>query len=322
MKILDAYAHVSLPRFMSADEYLKVMDDNGVEKAHICTAESCPDLAELSRAAVAHPDRFRVSGLPLGETPQEVLDSIRAQLDSGFTGLRISDRKIASQPEILDILGKAGATPFVVGEGGFPGAARHLRWFLHNYPKAIICAPHFAGVADPTIFDSDPDAAPLFAHPRFLVIFSRHGAINHISLAVWVKEVLRRIGWGRIMFGSEYPVALYRDEFYMSTTRWPDSSGLPYTDADQAAFLYGNAANHLFASPPRPARQLDEKWCRRDLTHSLPVVLFNQSQTKFPEEVNRAFLTAYLARGGEKGGPYRDFVAQVLAKTVKNMMKQ
>jgi hypothetical protein len=210
----------------------------------------------------------------------------------------------------------------VVGEGGFPSAARHLRWFLHNYPKAIICAPHFAGVADPGIFATDADATALFAHRRFLVIFSRHGAINHISLAVWVKEVLRRIGWGRIMFGSEYPVALYRDEFYLSTTRWPDSSGLPYTDADQAAFLHGNAAKYLFAAPARPAHVLDEKWCRRDLGAQMPVVLFNQNQTKFPEEVNRAFLTAYLARGGEKSGPYKDFVAQVLAKTVKNMMKQ
>jgi len=44
---------VALPRFMSADEFLRVMDDNGVEKAHICTAETCPDLAELSRAATA-----------------------------------------------------------------------------------------------------------------------------------------------------------------------------------------------------------------------------------------------------------------------------
>ena len=57
MTILDSYAHVALPRFMSADEFVRIMDENGVEKAHVCTAETCPDLAELSRAAVAQNSR-------------------------------------------------------------------------------------------------------------------------------------------------------------------------------------------------------------------------------------------------------------------------
>ena len=321
-KILDAYAHVALPRFMSAEEFLLVMDDNGVEKAHICTAETCPDLAELSRAAVAYPGRFRVSGLPLGSTPEEVAESVWAQVNSGFTGLRISDALIARQPELLEILGSTGATPFVVGEGGFPAAARILHSFLERHRSAVVCAPHFAGVGPVTVFETNADVAKLFAHPRFLVIFSRHGAYDPATLIPWAREIIKRVGFGRIMFGSEYPVALYRDETYESTTRWAEKAGIEMTPADRQAFVHDNARRLLFSRPaPAPAPvPIDAKWCNLRPQKQTPVQLFNQRTLKFPEETNRALLSTYLAHGGERSGSYREFVARMLAQTVKYML--
>ena len=56
MPIIDAYAHVSLPRFLSVDDCLRLMDRNGIDAAVLSTAETCPDVQELSRAIVAHPD--------------------------------------------------------------------------------------------------------------------------------------------------------------------------------------------------------------------------------------------------------------------------
>lgn len=316
MSILDAYAHVALPRFMSADEFLRVMDENGVAKAHVCTAETCPDLAGLSRAAAAHPDRLIVSGLPLGDDPAGVRASVEAQLDSGFAGLRVPEDTIARDPALLDILGRHRATPFIVGAGGLPAAAAALAAFLDRYPECIACAPHFAGAGSPDVLDRNPDVRRLFGHERFFVIFSRHGAFDPARLRPWAEAVVRRVGWNRIMFGSEYPVALFRGETYASTARWPEDSGLGISPEERRAFLHDNARRHLFSRPVPPARPLDPKWVRPDLGRRVPVWLFPSGTLDLPEQVSRRLLAEYLAGGGERSGGYREFIARKLGESV------
>src|SRR5687767_7121580 len=146
MRVIDTYIHVGLPRFMSAEECLKVMDDNGVEAAVLVGAETCPDLKELSRAAVGWPTRLRAVGMPLGDTRQEVLDGINAQLDSGFSGMRLPAALIAERPEVLEPLGGACAVPYVMGPDVFDEAAGVLADFLDRYPACVAVAPHFAGL--------------------------------------------------------------------------------------------------------------------------------------------------------------------------------
>src|ERR1039457_4525264 len=58
-KIINAGGPVSLPRFLSAWEFLAILDANGAESAIVGTAATCPDLHELSRAAVQYGDRLR-----------------------------------------------------------------------------------------------------------------------------------------------------------------------------------------------------------------------------------------------------------------------
>ena len=316
MRVFDAYGHVSLPRFLSASEYLKVMDENGVKMAMVCTAETCPDLGELSRAAVEHGERFRVAGLPLGDGPAEIEEGVAAQMDSGFIGVRIPDSLIAGRPGILDVLGKAGGIPFVVGSGGFPSAAAALCGFLDKYPDALVCGPHFAGGGDPEILSANRDVARLFDHPRFAVIFSRHGAFERERLLAWAMAVVARVGWGRIMYGSEYPVALFRDETYASTVSWIDSSGLNPGLKEKEAFLGENARRLIFEKPVKKARPLDKRWCRMDLRREAPVWLFTGRTLDVPEDAHRKLLEAYLKQGGEKSGSYRDFVTRVLVKGI------
>src|SRR3954469_18601037 len=105
MKVIDAYAHVSLPRFLSAEEFLWVMDENDIDAAIISGAETCPDVLELSRAIVTWPNRFRAVGMPVGRGPQDVRDAIKAQKDAGFLGIRMPAAMVAAQPELLDIIG-------------------------------------------------------------------------------------------------------------------------------------------------------------------------------------------------------------------------
>ena len=82
MRLIDCYAHLGLPRFLAAEELLRVMDANRVESSVVCGAETCPDLDELSRAAEMWPDRFRAIGMPLGNSEQEIREGINAQMDA------------------------------------------------------------------------------------------------------------------------------------------------------------------------------------------------------------------------------------------------
>src|SRR5438093_614852 len=109
MPIIDIYGHVALPRFLSAEDFLRIMDAHDVEAAVLSTADTCPDVQELSRALVAHPDRFRAIGMPTGADPAHIRDAISAQLDSGFSGIRLPARLVAEHPGLLDLIGAAGA---------------------------------------------------------------------------------------------------------------------------------------------------------------------------------------------------------------------
>jgi predicted TIM-barrel fold metal-dependent hydrolase len=313
-KIIDAWGHVSLPRFLSAEEYLAIMDANGVEAAIVGTAATCPDLRELSRAAVQYGDRLRSIGMPMGRTPRERIDCVTAQMECGFAGIRLQAELIAQEPELLDLVGKADGTPYLEGSEGYRVGAPRLLEFLERYPNCVVAATHFAGPTDPAIFSREESVARLFRHPRFLVIFSRQGYMDQDRLRVWTRAVVDLTGWDRILYGSEFPVALWRDETYRSTQGWIDAAGLAPTAAERSKFFYENAHRYFFAKR-RPARPIDAKWNRTDWKTDAPVWLFQKRGVDLPEEAHRKILRAYLAKGGDaRVGSYRDFVTRLVVE--------
>ncbi|MEK7767468.1 MAG: amidohydrolase family protein, partial [bacterium] len=284
-----------------------------VAASMVCTSETCPDLAELSRAAVGWPDRFRVAGLPLGETPEERLDGVRAQLDAGFCGIRIGEGLIEAEPALLDAIGAAGAAVVAVGANGLARVTMQLAAFLNRHAGGVVVAPHFASGAPPDLLDRLPGLDRLYRHERFHVVFSRHGMFPREPLLAWARSVLARTGWERVLWGSEYPVALYRDETYASTALWIDGTGLDPTPAQRRAYLADNAARVWFGPRARAARPLDPRWCRMELKTPAPVWLFPHGALDVPEEANRRILEAFLAAGGDRAGSYRAFVTRLLA---------
>jgi len=76
-RIIDAWGHVSLPRFLGAEEFLAILDANGAEAAIVGTAATCPDLRELSRAAVQFGDRLRSIGMPMGRSARKESTALR-----------------------------------------------------------------------------------------------------------------------------------------------------------------------------------------------------------------------------------------------------
>jgi hypothetical protein len=318
-KSIDAWGHVSLPRFMSAEEYLALMDANGVEAAVVGTAATCPNLTELSRTAVRYGNRFRVIGMPSGRTAAERADCVKAQMDCGFQGIRLTTALAVREPELLDIIGRAGGTPYIEGSEAYRVAADALARFLDRYPSCVVCGTHFAGPTDPAILTRDAGVARLFGHPRFLVIFSRQGYMDAGPLKVWTQAVAKVAGWDRLLYGSEFPVALWRDETVRSTQKWIDTAGLTPSAAERNQFFLGNA-RRLFFSAPRPARQIDARWNRMDQKTDSPVWLFQKLGVDLPEEAHRKILKAYLAKGGDaRAGSYRDFVTRLVVDMAEKL---
>jgi predicted TIM-barrel fold metal-dependent hydrolase len=318
-KVIDAWGHVSLPRFLSAEEYIAILDANGAEGGIVGTAATCPDLHELSRAVTNHGERLRAIGMPMGRSLQERIECIEAQMECGFAGIRLQDRMIAQDPALLDAVGRYGGTPYLEGSQAYRAAAVQVLRFLERYPECIVCGTHFAGPTDPAIFAKEDAVARLFRHPRFLVIFSRQGYMDQEHLRVWTRALLPLTGWGRVMYGSEFPVALWRDESFQSTQGWIDAVGLKPSEEERNQFFYENARRHFFAKPRR-ARLLDAKWNRMELKTDSPVWLFVKQGVDLPEETHRKILRAYLAKGGDaRLGSYRDFVTRVFIEAVDKL---
>lgn len=318
MKLIDCYAHLGLPRFLAAEELLRVMDANRVESAVLCGSETCPDVVELSRAAEMWPDRFRAIGMPLGNSAREVHDGVKAQMDAGFLGIRIPAKTIVQQPELLDVLGQACAIPYVLGPDLFAHAALLLYQFLERYPECYVCAPHFGGVASVSIFDELPHAKRLLHHPRFLVIFSRQGAFDVTEIGSVASFFVEQVGWDRLLWGSEFPVCLWRDESYIGTADWV-SEVVPTSEAHRKMILHDNAKKYLFAPRPTPPRRLDVKWDQMHLRRAAPVWLFAKGSIDIDEEVHRTLLLAYLSRGGDRAARYSEFISQLLAAAARQL---
>ena len=318
MKLIDCYAHLGLPRFLAAEEFLRVMDANRVESAIVCGAETCPDVDELSRAADMWPDRFRAIGMPLGKDEQEIRDAVKAQMDAGFLGIRIPAKTIVQQPELLDIMGQACAVPYVLGPDLFAHAALLLYQFLERYPSCYVCAPHFGGVASVSIFEELPHARRLLAHPRFLVIFSRQGAFDVTEIGSVATFFVEYVGWERMLWGSEFPVCLWRDETYQGTADW--LGGVVQTsEAHRKMILFDNAKKYLLGPRATPPARLDAKWDQMHLRTQAPVWLFSKASIDVDEEVHRTLLLAYLSRGGDKTVRYSEFISALLAAAARHL---
>jgi predicted TIM-barrel fold metal-dependent hydrolase len=317
MRVIDAYAHVSLPRFMSAEELLWVMDENEVGSAIISGSETCPDVMELSRAQVMWPDKFRAVGMPLGRDEQDVRDAVRAQMEAGFLGIRIPAAMIAAQPELLEIIGEFEGVPFVMGPDVFGPAAVLLCNFLEKYPKSYVCAPHFAGIASVDLFEGMGAEKCLLDHPNFIIVFSRQGVHEPAIMGSLAAFLAWRVGWSRLVWGSEYPVCLWRDESYEWTLRWIDRQGLTPTDAQRKAFYSENAKRYFFG--PREAKPLAAKWNLMPFRNKAPVWLFPRKTLEITEEVHRTLLLNYLSRGGEKKQSYREFVAGLIIDAARRL---
>jgi hypothetical protein len=248
--VLDAYAHVGLPRFLSVADYRGVMASGGIVRAVLCAFDSCPDLAEIHAALMQWPETFRGIGVPLGADRAEMEAGVRAQLTAGFSGLRLTDADVLERPFLLDLLGRAGAVPIICGRPLPEAGVRTLLAHLERYDEAVVIGGHFAGVREPAKLRAGA-LAELFGHPRFHVVFSRQGGFPAPALKAWTEAVLARTGWKRVMWGSEAPVLFWRNETVADALAWIDQ--FAPGPAERARFFGENVFRVHFTRPIRPA---------------------------------------------------------------------
>ncbi len=112
--IIDAYAHVGLPRFQTAEDYWAHAAPAGVTRAVFSAFDASPDLERLLDLVRSVPDRVRALGVPVGEGGERAT-SVRAQLRAGFTGIRVADRDLAASEGVLEAIGDEGGLAVVCG---------------------------------------------------------------------------------------------------------------------------------------------------------------------------------------------------------------
>jgi hypothetical protein len=57
--------------------------------------------------------------MPMGKSPDERAACITAQMECGFSGIRLQAELVAREPALLDIVGKAQGTPYLEGSEGY-----------------------------------------------------------------------------------------------------------------------------------------------------------------------------------------------------------
>lgn len=266
----------------------------GIDRAVLCSFDSSPDLAAIHAALVQSPDRFRGLGVPLGNDHAEMEASSRAQLEAGFSGLRLTDQDIAERGFLLDIVAGIGRLALVVGQVSSARTSRTLLTALERHPGLRLIGGHFAGVDDPAVLTVGP-AAELFAHPRFSVVFSRHGGFPEAALDAWADAVIARCGWSHILWGSEAPVMFWRNETIGSAVAWIDR--FAPTPEQRAAFFSGNA-ERLYFSEPAVLSPLLLSFDPHARAKAFPATLWARGWP-IDQRIAGRLVAAWLAAGGD-----------------------
>lgn len=308
--VIDAYAHVGMPRFVSVPDYIGVMDRGGIDRAVLCSFDSSPDLAAIHGAMSRWPERFRGLGVPLGIDRAEIEAAVLAQVAAGFSGIRLSDEDVRERAWLLDIIAAHGAIAIVCGQVASVDNARILLQHLERNAEAIAIGGHFAGGGDPSAISIGP-VAELFRHPRFHVVFSRHGGFQASMIEHWAEAIVAHTGWERILWGSEVPVLFWRDETIGSAMGWVDR--LAPTAEERAAFFGGNAARLYFSRSATIAR-LIMPFEPESRARSFPATIL-ASGLPIEQSLAGRLVHAWLAEGGEGG--FGNYIEKLIDRSLQ-----
>lgn len=312
--MFDAYAHVGLPRFLSAEDYLALMDRFGIERALVCPFDACPDIREVHRAMGLGGGRVFGLGLALGEDDAAIRRNVEAQLDAGFIGLRFSEADVLERPVALDVVAERSALALVVGNRGLERIAPALLAHLSRGDLQVVGA-HFAGPMP--VAEMSAASRDLFDHPGMGVVFSRQTFFPEPVLGAWAEMLLSRMGWERIMWGTEAPVLFWRDDGIGPAPSWIER--FAPGEAQREAFFRGTAQRFIFdrAGEPRPLA-LDFEPFDFDARRRSPFFPFG---LELGSATGGRLVAGWLAWGGEGRGPLSAYLDEVLCAALPELAR-
>ncbi len=280
--ITDAYAHVGLPRFGSLEQLIRYMDIHRVKRSVAVLGPLVPDIATLSEAASTCSDRLRMIGIPFGETKEERLETVQLQLDAGALGIRFEYREAMENPELLNAVGARGRWAYGIDACRDQQiAGMYLDW-LTIYPDAWLAAPHFMY---PNFLITDRERmggaiAELMGHPRFYGILVRNlgmcgSAYPHSEFKAWITYVMEQCGPEHLMWGSEYPVLLWRNEGTDAAIELFREFLGAFNEEQFAQVIGGNALRLFFSgNPPEAVPIVIPEWIEQKFQRSRTVTFF------------------------------------------------
>jgi predicted TIM-barrel fold metal-dependent hydrolase len=308
-RLIDAYAHVGLPRFVTLDDYRGIMERGGIDRAVLCSFDSSPDLTAIHEALSRWPEQFRGIGVPLGRDRSEMQRACEAQFAAGFSGLRLSDADVVERPWLFDVVAAARGFAIVCGQVARPGSARAILGALDRHAGLRVIGGHFAGIDNPAAMDEAP-VARLFEHGRFHVVFSRQGAVPDSTILPWAEAIIARTGWDRIMWGSETPILFWRNETMQAAIDWIGRLGP--TASQHEAFRAGNALRFHFGEPV-PVSPLALPIEPSERARPFPAGTFARG-LPLRQDVAGRLVHAWLSEGGE--GDLASFTERLLDRVL------
>jgi hypothetical protein len=248
------------------------------------------------------------------------------QVEAGVLGFRMEPREVLAYPHVLRIIGEGGLGIYATNPARSEAACAALGEWLETYPAGFVGAPHFVLPAVPAAGSGERRALErLMAHPGFFAVFSRHGGMGsarpypHADLADWVRFALEGCGRDRVLWGSEFPVFLWRNESIGECLAWLGALVPGLGAAELDAFLGGNAERILFRRRPVPPRRppVVPAWVERQFDRGRTVPLFPAGQS-LPMPVYRVLLDRYLERvAADPGLRFEEFFRDLLAEAAR-----
>lgn len=248
--------HGPIYRTIEAPELEPQLKEAGVDKTVLVqSANSAEDTAYMLETA----DKYDWVGAVVGWVPLDEPEEAGRQLEKyvkhpAFKGVRhlIHDEPNPDwvvRPEVVEglkVLASFGMTFDVVAV--FPNHLKHVPYLAEQVPGLKMVIDH---LAKPPIREGgwEPWASQLAAAASYPQVYAKVSGLNTAASDHWNAEELQRyidfaaeqFGAERLMFGSDWPVALLNGD-YASVWRETNRALAGYSEKERAAILGETAA--------------------------------------------------------------------------------
>jgi predicted TIM-barrel fold metal-dependent hydrolase len=212
--ITDGYAHCGLSKYRPIESVRQVMSTFAVDRAVLVQHLGEFDNSYIGQIVQDDPAMF--AGVMLVDTDD---DSAAAHVDQWakrypFRGIRLIAETLATQRKVWEAAVACGLHIIVFAEAGIASCGNELARFSAEHPAARFVISHF-GVP------VGADVADMARHISIRNLIDQTNVFVQISamhmladppyrdLVQLVESLVRTIGPGRLLYGSNYPVMVH-----------------------------------------------------------------------------------------------------------------